>query len=117
MASLTTKVIDSLHGRPADGMHVEVFWLGPNDAVHPIREMVIDMEGQTIRPLMAGEELERGEYELRFRAGDYFRENGVVEVEPRFLNVVSIRVSIADPDEDYHVPLIISPWAYTVHRG
>ncbi len=117
MAILTTQVFDSLHGRPADGVHVEVFWLGPNDAIHPIREMVTGEDGRTTKPLMAGEEFERGEYELRFHMGAYFRENAVVEAEPRFLNVVSVRLSIADADQDHHVPLVVSPWSYTVFRG
>lgn len=117
MPALTTQVLDTLHGRPADGLHVEVFWLGPNDAVHPIREMVTGEDGRTAKPLMSGEELERGEYELRFHVGAYFRENAVVEPEPRFLEVVAVRIGIADPDLDHHVPLVVSPWSYTVFRG
>lgn len=117
MAALTTQVFDTLHGRPADGVHVEVFWLGPNDAIHPIREMVTVEDGRTTKPLMGGDEFERGEYELRFHVGAYFREHSVVEVEPRFLNVISVRIAIADADQDYHVPLVVSPWSYTVYRG
>lgn len=117
MATLTTQIFDSLHGRPAEGVHIEVFWLGPNDAIHPIREMVTGEDGRTAKPLMAGEEFERGEYELRFHIGAYFRENAVVDLEPRFLGVVTVRVGIADPERSYHVPLVVSPWSYTVFRA
>lgn len=117
MSSLTTRITDSLHGRPADGMHIEVFWLGPNDAIHPIREMETGPDGAPARPLISGDELQCGDYELRIRAGDYFRANSVVEVEPRFLNIISVRIAIADTDQDYHVPVVISPWSYTVFRG
>jgi len=117
MPRLTTQIFDSLHGRPAEGLHVEVFVTGPNDALHPIREMETNGEGRPPRPLLSGDELERGEYELRFRTGDYFRQNAVIEVEPRFLNVVVVRLAVADPDADYHVPLVVSPWSYTVFRG
>ncbi|QJE73022.1 5-hydroxyisourate hydrolase [Aerophototrophica crusticola] len=117
MASLTTQVTDSLHGQPADGMHVEVFWLGPNDAIHPIREMVTGPDGRPSRPAMVGREFERGEYELRFRVGDYFRAFSIIEAEPRFLGVIAVRIGIADAEQDHHVHLVVSPWSYTVFRG
>lgn len=117
MARLTIRITDSLTGQPADGVHIEVFWLGPNDAVHPLRETVTGPDGSPRRPLLEGQELDRGEYLLNLNAGDYYRAAGVVEVEPRFLQVVAIRVAIADPEQDYHVPVVLGPWSYTVFRG
>ena len=52
-----------------------------------------------------------------FAAGDYFRRRGVTLPEPPFVDVVSLRFGVADPAGHYHVPLLVSPWAYSTYRG
>ena len=59
----------------------------------------------------------RGEYELVFHVGEYFRAQGAVLADPPFLGEVVIRVGIADPGQNYHVPLLLSPWSYSTYRG
>ena len=54
--------------------------------------------------------LEKGEYEIRFHVGSYFQEKN-------FLDVVPIRFLITDPSQNFHVPLLCSPWSYTTYRG
>ncbi|HYC02859.1 MAG TPA: hydroxyisourate hydrolase [Azospirillaceae bacterium] len=117
MASLTAQIFDTQHGRPAEGVEVEVFALGPNDAVHPIRVAATGADGRADRPLLHDGELEKGDYELHLHLGPYFRAAGVVEAEPRFLNIVSVRIGVADPDADIHVTVAVSPWSYTVFRA
>ena len=51
-----------------------------------------------------------GEFELEFAVGDYFGERA-------FLDRVPIRFTIADAGAHYHVPLLVSPWAYSTYRG
>jgi 5-hydroxyisourate hydrolase-like protein (transthyretin family) len=49
--------------------------------------------------------------------GAYFAALGVDLPEPPFLDRVPVRFGIADPEAHYHVPLLVSPWAYSTYRG
>jgi 5-hydroxyisourate hydrolase-like protein (transthyretin family) len=71
-------------------------------------------DGRTDAPLIAGEPLRIGTYELSFDLGGPFRDRG--ETAP-FLGVVPIRFAIAEPEGHYHVPLLATPWSYTTYRG
>ena len=72
----------------------------------PIVSTVTDADGRA----RLADELAAGEYELVFAVGDHF---GTRE----FLDRVPIRFRIADPAAHYHVPLLVSPWAYSTYRG
>lgn len=74
-------------------------------------------DGRTDEPLLSGERLETGVYELTFHAGDYYRGIGVDLTDPPFLNEVVIRFGVADPLGNYHIPLLISPYGYSTYRG
>ncbi|MDN5844514.1 MAG: hydroxyisourate hydrolase, partial [Alcaligenaceae bacterium] len=56
-------------------------------------------------------------YELIFHAGDYFAQRGVALPEPRFVDQVALRFGVANPDENYHVPLVMTPWTWSTYRG
>ena len=58
-----------------------------------------------------------GQYELVFGAGDYFAAQGVDLPSPRFIDQVTIAFGIADAGQNYHVPLVVSPWSYSTYRG
>ena len=109
---LSTHVLDTAHGRPAAGMSVEL-WRGDEQ----LRALRTNDDGRTDAPLLADDELEAGEYELRFGVGDYFRSAGTSLPSPGFLDTVPVRFGIADPDANYHVPLLCSPWSYSTYRG
>ncbi len=117
MGRLTTHVLDTSRGLPAAGLHLEVMFLEDNDAVHPLKEVVTNADGRTDRPLLEGAEFTAGEYELRFHVGAYFRTLGLVLPDPPFLDVVSIRFGVANPDLHTHVPLLVSPYGYSTYRG
>jgi 5-hydroxyisourate hydrolase len=117
MGRLTTHVLDTMRGVPAAGVHIDVFLLGPNDAYHPLKEVVTNADGRTDRPLLEGEALVAGVYELHFHVADYFRAHEAALPEPPFLDVVPIRFGIADPSRHYHVPLLASPYGYSTYRG
>jgi len=61
--------------------------------------------------------LQAGIYEIIFVVGEYFATQNVTTPTPPFLNRVPIRFGIADPSAHYHIPLLISPWAYSTYRG
>ena len=65
----------------------------------------------------SSEAFKAGAYELTFRVADYFKAKGVALDEPAFLDIVPLRFGIADADQHYHVPLLVSPFAYSTYRG
>ena len=56
-------------------------------------------------------------YRLTFDVAGYFKARGVVLPEPNFLDRVSLDFGIANADQHYHVPLLVSPWSYSTYRG
>jgi len=107
-AKLSTHVLDTAAGRPAAGMRIQLRDVAANQI---LRDMVTNADGRTDAPLLAGEEVRAGEYELTFFVGDYF--GG----KPQFLNLVPIRFLISDASAAYHVPLLCTPWSYSTYRG
>jgi 5-hydroxyisourate hydrolase len=106
--SLTTHVLDVAHGRPAAGVLISLSRVSDGEV---LATALTNADGRTDAPLAA--ELPPGEYELVFAVGDYFGR----EADPPFLDRVPVRFGIADPDAHYHVPLLVSPWAYSTYRG
>ena len=114
MGRLTTHILDTAHGVPAAGIAVRLFALG-NDRVL-CAAAVTDADGRTDGPLLEGDRLTTGAYELEFDVGEYFRARDAGTDEPSFLGTVVIRFSMLS-GEHYHVPLLVSPWSYTTYRG
>ena len=106
---LSTHVLDTVSGRPAPGVRIALHEIGGSDR-SLIKETVTNADGRTDAPLIAGEPLRIGTYELMFHVGAYFGAAG-------FLDTVPIRFSIAEPEGHYHVPLLVTPWSYTTYRG
>ena len=114
MGRLTTHILDTTKGGPAAGVAIRLYALGEQ------REQVAyaktDADGRTEGPLLEGELMVAGTYELEFDIGDYFRGNNADIEDPAFLDTVVVRFAIKS-DEHYHVPLLCSPWSYSTYRG
>jgi len=115
-AKLSTHVLDTAHGCPAAGMKVELWSL---DDAEPtlITSARTNADGRTDAPLLAADEMKTGRYEIIFFAGDYFAAKSPTLPRIRFLDKVPVRFGIADAGAAYHVPLLVSPWAYSTYRG
>jgi 5-hydroxyisourate hydrolase len=114
---LSTHVLDTARGRPAAGVAVELARLdGATGRREVLRTVRTNADGRTDAPLLQGDELARGVYELVFGVGEYFADLGTAG-DPPFLDHVPIRFGIADLDGHYHVPLLASPWSYSTYRG
>ena len=109
---LSTHVLDIQNGRPANGLSLALWRLRGGER-SLLKTVVTNSDGRTDWPLLSGAEMEAGEYEMVFQVGVYFG----VEPAKSFLNEVPVRFRIVDPDEGYHVPLLVSRWAYHTYRG
>lgn len=111
-AKLSTHVLDLTSGKPAAGMKVELWRRGQTPAL--LKSVVTNTDGRTDAPLLSEKEMAAGSYELVFHVRAYFAARGVESV---FLDEVPIRFAIADAAAGYHVPLLVTPWAYSTYRG
>lgn len=116
MARLSTHVLDVSRGAPAAGVAIELHRLAGGER-RLVAAAVTNADGRTDAPLLSGDRLEAGVYELTFRAADYLTRAGTVLPDPPFLGDIVVRVGIADPAGHYHVPLLLSPYGYSVYRG
>jgi 5-hydroxyisourate hydrolase len=117
MAKLSTHVLDTASGRPAGGLKVELFRITESGGREPVIAAVTNADGRTDAPLLAGETIPTGTYELVFHAGDYFRAAGAVLPDPAFVDLVPLRFGLAEAAGSYHVPLLVSPWSFSTYRG
>jgi len=116
--ALSTHVLDTSKGCPAEGMRFTLHELSDDETVRRlIVDAVTDQRGRTPKPLISGEPLRIGLYELRFHVGEYFHRKGVIQSDRPFLNIVPVLFNIEDPEGNYHVPLTVTPWAYSTYRG
>jgi 5-hydroxyisourate hydrolase len=116
MGKLSTHVLDTAHGKPAAGVHVQLFALQGEQRVL-LKSDVTNGDGRCNGPLLEGDSLLPGLYELVFAAGDYFATMGVALAQPRFLDRVTIAFGVADAAQNYHVPLVVTPYSYSTYRG
>ena len=115
MGRLTTHVLDTAKGQPASGLAIELWRVAGEP--EKIKSVVTNHDGKVDQPLLEGESMIAGVYELRFMAGDYLRASSTSLPEPAFLDVIPIRFGIADAGAHYHVPLLLSPFGYSTYRG
>ncbi|MGY5775804.1 hydroxyisourate hydrolase [Rhizobium sp. LEGMi135b] len=117
MTGLTTHVLDTALGKPAEGLVIDLFRVEGEARTH-LKTVVTNSDGRVDGgPILIGDSFVAGTYELLFRAGDYLRVSGAKLPEPAFLDLVPIRFGIADTTAHYHVPLLISPYGYSTYRG
>ncbi len=116
---LTTHVLDTVHGRPAAGMRIDLFKhdAGSAEPWQLLRIMHTNDDGRVDGPLLSGAEFVPGRYRLLFDVESYFRALGMALPEPAFLGQVPLDFGIADAQGHYHVPLLASPWAFSTYRG
>ena len=117
MGHLSTHVLDTAHGCPAAGMRVTLQRLADAGEATTLRSLALDADGRAGGPLLAGAELAAGRYRLLFEVAPYFRARGVELPEPPFIDTVQLDFGVAQADGHYHVPLLVSPWAYSTYRG
>ena len=116
MGKLSTHVLDTMHGRPAANMTFSL-WKLEGDSKQELLRHATNQDGRNDGPLLEGDALQTGTYELVFEVASYFEALGVELPQPSFLSDVTLRFGIANAQENYHVPLLVSPWSYSTYRG
>jgi len=113
---LSTHVLDTMHGCPAAGMAVALYTT-QGDSATLVKRLVLNKDGRTDGPLYSDGDLRAGTYRLEFDVEAYFAARGVALPQPNFLGKVKLDFGVADTRQHYHVPLLVSPWAYSTYRG
>ncbi|SFB46426.1 5-hydroxyisourate hydrolase [Rhizobium sp. NFR07] len=117
MTGLTTHVLDTASGAPAQGMVIDLYRI-EGEGRKKLKSVTTNADGRVDGgPILIDASFVVGTYELVFHAGDYLRGRGVPLTDPAFLDVIPIRFGISDTTAHYHVPLLISPYGYSTYRG
>ena len=113
MGKLTTHILDTSMGTPAQGVEIKLYNRN-NSSLKLINSAKTNEDGRCNEPLLSGDLFEEGCYEIEFNIGHYY---ATKEIDCPFLKDVVIRFYISNSDENYHVPLLISPFSYSTYRG
>jgi 5-hydroxyisourate hydrolase len=116
MGKLTTHVLNIVAGIPAAGMRIELRRREAGSSAL-IGTAQTNADGRCPAPLLDGASLKSGRYALTFYVADYFRSLGTALADPPFLDEVVVDFGLSDPAQNYHVPLLVSPWSYSTYRG
>lgn len=114
MAKLTTHILDTANGKPAANVAIRLYAGGEQRRM--LGAMITNSDGRTEAPLLEDDAMRTGSYELEFDVAEYFAVQGNETSDPPFLATVVIRFAVR-ADENYHVPLLVSPWSYSTYRG
>ena len=113
MGKLTTHILDTSMGTPAQGVEIKLYKRN-DSSLELINSAKTNEDGRCNEPLLSGDLFEEGCYEIEFNIGHYY---ATKEIDCPFLKDVVIRFYISNSHENYHVPLLISPFSYSTYRG
>jgi 2-oxo-4-hydroxy-4-carboxy-5-ureidoimidazoline decarboxylase len=114
---LSTHVLDTHSGSPAAGIRFELIELSALGENRVVTSGITNDDGRSDRPLIHSRPMPIGSYELSFATADYFAGRGVPMSDPPFLDRITLRFSVSDPEGHLHVPLLVTPWSYATYRG
>ena len=113
MGKLTTHILDTSLGVPAQNVEINMYQR-KNESTNLLKSTQTNEDGRCNEPLLAEDALEEGCYEIEFLVDQYYLER---DIECPFLKDVVIRFYVSNSNENFHVPLLISPYGYSTYRG
>lgn len=116
MGKLTTHVLDTAKGVPAQGIGIRLLHSRHGQWVK-VAEAITNADGRCDQPILEGEAFVVGEYELQFATGPYLEATGQASAGLKFLETIVIRFGVLNTSSHYHVPLLLQPYGYTTYRG
>lgn len=111
---ITTHVLNLAQGAPAEGVKIELYYSEKNLL---LATAFTNADGRVDQPLLAGEHIQAGLYELIFYVGDYHRAIGTSTADTLLWEKVPLRFHIVDTEQNYHIPLLVAPGGYSTYRG
>lgn len=112
MSGISTHILDLTRGKPAAGVMVRLSrWV--DDTWTEISALATNEDGRVKNLHGDRTALTSGRYRLHFETGEYFRGLGINAFHPH----VEIVCEITDASQNYHVPLLLTPFAYSTYRG
>lgn len=116
MHHLTIHIMDTFTGEGAAGTIVE-FSRRDGETLVPLARFAVDDKGRAPTPLLEGEKLPRGAYQIDLHVGAYYAARGQKPSDGAALDKAPIRFSIFDAARNYHLPVLFSPYGYTTYLG
>ena len=116
MGRITTHILDTAQGQPAAGVRVTLYHYSDLER-KVVASIFTNADGRGDAPLVEGDALLPGTYELVFATGDYFAAQDLRTPDPPFFDEAVVRFTVSDPGGHYHVPLLATPWSWTTYRG
>ncbi len=113
---ISTHVLDTVRTRPGTGLEGELWRLAPHAEPCRVARFVTDANGRAAT-MLGGGALEAGRYELRLDVAAYLAGTGAATPDRSFLAEVTVRFGVLNPEEHFHVPVLLSNGAYTTYRG
>ena len=114
---LTTHVLDTARGLPAEGIKIDLFKITAEYALVRIATGETNNDGRLSKPMLSGNDFCMGKYQITFYAKEYFELYFKHLSKNLFLEEIPIRFTISKSMEHYHVPLLLSPFGYSTYRG
>ena len=111
---ISLHAVDVARGRPASGMHVELWALAPQRRL--VAQGELGANGQLDHPSVSGEGISEGSYEALFHVGDYLRRLEGPTASP-FLEIVPFRFQVVDVRAHVHLPMKFTAWGFSLFRG
>ena len=116
MTKLTTHVLDVYSGKPAAGIKIDVYYYDDQNQITKINSIILNIDGRCDTPLVQGKNFKEGKYELIFYVGTYFQKIADLP-KTLFLDDIVLKFGVSDSSQNYHIPLLVSPWSYSTYRG
>ena len=116
MGRLTTHVLDTARGSPASDLSIDLFRLG-GDVPVLMKTSKTNNDGRCDAPLLDGDALQKGRYQLLFKVAAYLRQSGDELAASPVLDDVVMHFGLNEPTPHYHVPLLLSAYGYSTYRG
>ena len=116
MTALTTHVLNTSNGKPANNLHIElVFYQGTKKI--KLGNFITNKDGRIDQPILSGKNFRIGTYKIIFNVKDYLLQNKLVDPDYNFYNKIEITFTISNINQHYHIPLLVSPYGYSTYRG
>jgi 5-hydroxyisourate hydrolase len=111
MSQITTHILDTTKGRPAQGVTI-ILYQGQNDSWTELARGVTNTDGRIPDLLKKDALVQKGIYKLRFETKDYFDKDHIATFYPYAEIIFDISTN-----EHYHIPLLLNPFGYSTYRG